>query len=92
MPHADHPSVTMHLCLKRDERPHRKGLRFTVIAPSVQSEGWSVGGIVERKQVDVSLLELVNNVRFPADVEEFIFLKYVQYYNLEQLYYSKLLM
>lgn len=64
----------MHLRLKRDERPHQKGLRLTVIAPSVQSEGWSVGGIVERKQVDVSLLELPNNTCFPADVEELIFL------------------
>lgn len=60
----------MHLHLKRDERPHRKGLRLAVIAPSVQSEGWSVGGIVERKQVEVSLLELANNVCFPTDVEE----------------------
>lgn len=63
----------MHLHLKRDERPHRKGLRLAVIAPSVQSEGWSVGGIVERKQVEVSLLELANNVCFPADVEELFF-------------------
>lgn len=69
-------SITMHLRLKRDEQPHRKGLRLAVIAPSVQSEGWSVGGIVERKQVKVSLLELVNNACFPTEMEELIFLKY----------------
>lgn len=91
-PHADRSSITMHLHLKRDERPHRKGLRFAIIAPSVQREGWSVGGIAERKQVDVSLLELANNACFPTDVEEFIFLKYVHCYSLEQSDYSKLLM
>lgn len=91
-PHADCSFITMHLHLKRDERPYRKGLRFTIIAPSVQSEGWSVGGIVERKQVEVSLLQLANNVSFPTDVEESIFLKCLHCYGLEQFAYLELLM
>lgn len=37
-----------------------------------------MGGIVERKQVEVSLLELANNACFPRDVEELIFPTYVR--------------
>lgn len=47
-----------------------------------------MGGILERKQVEVSLLELANYACFPADVEELIFFCY----NLEQFAYLKLLM